>query len=229
VNEALDKAYLNCCLSVDDEIESDTKLEPKSWKAAVRDPRWKLSMQAEFDALLNMESWTYEKPDHTKPILRSHWVFKHKNDNRRKSRLTVDGSDHFCADTYASVGTKQALRMTLSLAVTQRLKTRHWDVTNAFLYGKLKESEYVQMRQPMGMEKMYAEDGTELICLLKKSLYGLKTAPRIWQTVLETVLASIDFEHYGSIGSPKLRCGVMLMTSLQQDLRIVHWTTCFSS
>ena len=83
-------------------------VEPKSWKAAIEDPLWKQSMDLEFQQLMELDSWNYVKADPNKIILRSHWVYKLKADGRKKSRLTIDGRDHFVADTYASVGTKES-------------------------------------------------------------------------------------------------------------------------
>ena len=76
-------------------------------------------------------------PDHVKTILRSLWVYKSKADGRCKSRLTVDGRLNFVANTYASVATKECLRMLLSFAITMEQKAIHVDVSNAFLYGFL--------------------------------------------------------------------------------------------
>jgi len=47
------------------------------------------------------------------------------------------------------------------------------DVKTAFLHGDLKETIY--MEQP----ESFVEDKSK-VCLLKKSLYGLKQSPRQW-------------------------------------------------
>lgn len=72
------------------------------------------------------------------------------------------------------------LRMLLSLAGVKGYEVRHYDVTSAFLNGDLKEEIY--LRQPPGFEK------GEQVCKLKKSLYGLKQAARVWNEVLHKVL-----------------------------------------
>jgi len=48
------------------------------------------------------------------------------------------------------------------------------DVKNAFLYGDLVET--VFMKQPLG----YVAQGGNLVCQLKKVIYGLKQSPRTW-------------------------------------------------
>eukprot|EP00173_Palmaria_palmata_P003336 Plantae.Rhodophyta-Palmaria_palmata.ctg3483.p1 GENE.Plantae.Rhodophyta-Palmaria_palmata.ctg3483~~Plantae.Rhodophyta-Palmaria_palmata.ctg3483.p1 ORF type:complete len:175 (-),score=34.48 Plantae.Rhodophyta-Palmaria_palmata.ctg3483:330-854(-) len=47
------------------------------------------------------------------------------------------------------------------------------------------------MSQPKGFEKMGFE---EFVCLLKKSLYGLRISPRIWQKTLQKYLKSRGFD-----------------------------------
>ena len=127
--------------------------EPKSWKEAIKDCNWMNSMELEYKQLQDLHSWEYKKPDNRKVILRSHWVYKLKADGQQKSRLTIDGREHFVADTYASVATKESLRMLLSYAVTFDKVSTHIDISNAFLYGQLEPHEFVQMRQPEGMSK----------------------------------------------------------------------------
>jgi hypothetical protein len=57
------------------------------------------------------------------------------------------------------------------------------DLKNAFLQGNL--SEEIYMEQPQGfMEESY------LVCRLKKSLYGLKKAPRAWYAKMDSYMLS---------------------------------------
>lgn len=60
----------------------------------------------------------------------------------------------------------------MSLVVHNNWELEQMDVTTAFLHGELEEQIY--MRQPEGFE----EDKENKVCLLKKSLYGLKQSPR---------------------------------------------------
>ena len=60
------------------------------------------------------------------------------------------------------------------------------DAAVAFLNGEMRDIIY--MRQPTGFEQ-----GQNLVCKLKKSLYGLNPAARIWYDTLVTYLKHIDF------------------------------------
>ena len=61
----------------------------------------------------------------------------------------------------------------------------HLDVTTAFLNGDLKEVIY--MEQPTGFEI------ENKVCLLKKSIYGLKQASRAWNETVNRVLTKVGY------------------------------------
>ncbi|GJY54843.1 ribonuclease H-like domain-containing protein [Tanacetum coccineum] len=66
------------------------------------------------------------------------------------------------------------IRTVLSLAVSRQWPIHQLDVKNAFLHGHLTETAY--MHQPPGFIDSAHFD---YVCLLKKSLYGLKHAPEL--------------------------------------------------
>jgi hypothetical protein len=62
------------------------------------------------------------------------------------------------------------------------------DVKTTFLHGDLEEEIY------MIQSKGYAVKGKkELVCKLKKSLYGLKQSPRMWHQRFDTYMLGLDF------------------------------------
>jgi hypothetical protein len=63
----------------------------------------------------------------------------------------------------------------MSLAATFDLEIEHMDVKTMFLHGDLKEEIYMKQR-----EGFILKGKQELVCKLKRSLYGLKKSPRMW-------------------------------------------------
>jgi histone deacetylase 1/2 len=67
------------------------------------------------------------------------------------------------------------IRTVLTIAASRNWATKQLDVSNAFLHGRLKEP--VLCQQPTGFVDAQQLD---VVCLLDKSLYGLRQAPRAW-------------------------------------------------
>ena len=62
------------------------------------------------------------------------------------------------------------------------------DANTTFLNGVVKEEVYVE--QPLGFE---THDRESYVCILKKSLYGLKQDPRTWYGRIDSFLSSLGF------------------------------------
>ena len=62
------------------------------------------------------------------------------------------------------------------------------DVKTTFLHGDMEEEIY--MKQPEGF---IVKGKKELICKLKKSLYGLKQSPRMWYQKFDPYMLVIGF------------------------------------
>ena len=72
----------------------------------------------------------------------------------------------------------------LALAAIEDLELRTIDISHAFINGDIDTEIY--MRQPEG----FREGGSEKVCRLNKSLYGLKQSPRLWSEKLTSILPS---------------------------------------
>ena len=68
-----------------------------------------------------------------------------------------------------------SIRIILELVVVQDMHLEQIDVKTAFLHGELQEE--IVMQLPEGDVASGKED---LVCLLKKYLYGLKQSPKQW-------------------------------------------------
>lgn len=111
------------------------------------------------------------------------WVFQIKRKpngsiEHYKVRLVAkgfnqkEGVDYF--DTFNPVIKPTAIRLVLSIAITQNWSLRQVDINNAFLNGDLEETVY--MEKPQGF---IAPDRPSHVCKLKKAFYGLKPASMV--------------------------------------------------
>ena len=78
-------------------------------------------------------------------------------------------------EIFSQVVKMSSIRTVLGIAASMNLEVEQLDVKTAFLHGDLEEEIY--MEQPEG----FIDKGNDqLVCKLKKSLYGLKQASRQW-------------------------------------------------
>ncbi|GKB85484.1 ribonuclease H-like domain-containing protein [Tanacetum coccineum] len=115
------------------------------------------------------------------------WLYKHKYNadgslNWYKARLVTNGRSQQqgidCDETFSPVVKPATIRTVLSLVVSRQWPIHQLDVKNSFLYGHLTETVY--MHQLPGFTDSAHSD---YVCLLQKSLYGLKLAPRAWTPI----------------------------------------------
>ena len=92
-------------------------------------------------------------------------------------------------DTFSPVSKKDSLRIIMALVAHFDLELHQMDVKTAFLNGNLDEDIY--MEQPEGFAKKGNED---LVCKLKKSIYGLKQASRQWYIKFNNTITSFGFK-----------------------------------
>jgi len=71
----------------------------------------------------------------------------------------------------------------------ENLELEQLDVKKAFLHGELKEK--INMMPPEGFESLFKENE---VCLLNKSLYGVKQAPRQWNEKFDHYMTEIGFK-----------------------------------
>lgn len=170
-------------------------LEPESFKNAMASPDaslWKIAMQEEYDFLIQNQTWTLKQLTLDRSPIKSRWVFKIKPGirgapPRYKARLVAKGFlQHFGLDygkTFAPVAKQDTLRVVLSVVAAYDLEMHQLDVKTAFLYGELNEEIYLE--QTEGFEAVGQE---ELVCHLRKCLYWLKQASRVWNRHFDAFL-----------------------------------------
>uniref|UniRef100_A0A6N2M754 Retrovirus-related Pol polyprotein from transposon TNT 1-94 n=1 Tax=Salix viminalis TaxID=40686 RepID=A0A6N2M754_SALVM len=186
----------------DVEIECDLSLdeEPKTFRKAMESEnseKWSNAAEEEISSLNVNKVWDLvELPDGFKTV-GCKWIFTTKRDSkgnleRYKARLVAkgftqkDGIDY--TETFSPVSKKDSLRIVLALVAHYDLELHQMDVKTAFLNGELEEEIY--MDQPEG----FVATGTEnLVCRLRKSIYGLKQASRQWYIKFNDTILSYGF------------------------------------
>ena len=170
--------------------------EPTTYAEANKFTCWKQVMQTEIAALENNGTWKLvDLPPNVKPI-GCRWIYKIKHHadgsiERHKARLVakgynqVEGLDYF--DTYSPVAKLTTVRTVIALASINHWHTHELDVSNAFLHGDLQEDVYMLVPQGITTSK------PNQVCMLLKSLYGLKQTSRKWYEKLTSLLIQ---QHY---------------------------------
>ena len=173
---------------------------PTTFKSAMESSdamKWKEACNSEYDSLRKIDTWDIVPLPKGRKAIGSRWVFRVKETQdgeieRYKARLVAKGfSQKYGVDyeeTYAPVAKFTSIRIVLSLAAKYTLKLHQMDVKTAFLNGGLDEDIY--MAQPDG----YVDaDRPEYVCKLKKSLYGLKQSPRVWNQTIDDFMIKMGF------------------------------------
>lgn len=156
---------------------------------------WKKAMNVELESMQTNKAWDLVELPPGKFAIKNRWVFRLKRHpdgsiDKYRARMVIQG----CAqrpgidfdDTFSPVTRLDTVRSLLAIAAKERMKLKHFDVSAAFLYGDISETIY--MRQPEGFE-----DGTNRVCKLKRSLYGLKQASRCWNQKFDDFMGSLNF------------------------------------
>lgn len=171
--------------------------EPTLFRDAVALKVWRDAMGFEVDALEKNQTWDMTELPEGNVAIGSMWVYKikYKSDGtieRYKARLValgnkqVEGTDF--SETFAPVIKMSTVKMCFGVASAKNWELHQMDVHNAFLHGDLEEEVY--MRPPPG----FRTHEKNLVCRLKKSLYGLRPSPRCWFAKLNATLVKYGFK-----------------------------------
>ncbi|CAI7835418.1 unnamed protein product [Closterium sp. NIES-53] len=182
------------------QYSSTVNSEPKTARQALSGPhreKWREAMDCELTALEKRGTWDLIPIEKTvnKNVLTGKWVFRVKTKaddtyEKHKARWVVRGFDQthgiVYTLTFAPVSRHRSVRLVLCEAASKNFPLRQIDVSNAFLYADVDAEIYVEYPHTY-------PTNPPSVCKLKKSLYGIKQAPRLWQQHLNKKLTEIGF------------------------------------
>ena len=176
--------------------------EPASFQEALQDSdsgKWLEAADEEIESLMKNKTWVLVERNKLQKSIGCKWVFKRKagiagvEKPRFKARLVAKGYSQKegidFQEIFSPVVKHVSIRLLLSIIVHLDMELQQMDVKTAFLHGYLDETIYVD--QPEGYVH---EKYPERVCLLKKSLYGLKQSPRQWNNRFDEFMQKIGYE-----------------------------------
>ena len=171
--------------------------EPSSYEEAVKEEIWRSAMEEEMGSIDKNLTWVLVKPPENCRPIGVKWIYKVKRNStgditRHKARLVAKGYSQKKGkdfdEVFSPVARIESIRILIAIAAQLKWNLHHLDVKSAFLNGEIKEEVYVH--QPEGFIKKGKEDCVQK---LRKALYGLRQAPRAWNSKLDNTLRSIGF------------------------------------
>ena len=180
--------------------EEEDTYEPMTFQEAINSSKkneWNGAMKEEMTSLKKNHTWEVVDQPPGQKLVSCKWLYKIKEGiegvqkPRYKARLVARGFTQRAGidynEVFSPVVRHTSIRVILSLTACEDYELEQLDVKTAFLHGNLEETIY--MRQPPGFE-----EGTgNKVCLLKKSLYGLKQSPRQWYKRFDVYMVSNGF------------------------------------
>uniref|UniRef100_A0A2N9HHH9 CCHC-type domain-containing protein n=1 Tax=Fagus sylvatica TaxID=28930 RepID=A0A2N9HHH9_FAGSY len=141
--------------------------DPSTFQEAIESSekdKWMEAMVEENESLSKNKTWELTETSKRKETYRLQVGVQEEGSSIRKRRGKIQGT------------------------IDQDLELEQLDVKTAFLHGNLEEE--IFMEQPEG----FKQPGTEnLVCRLKKSLYGLKQSPRQWYKRFDSYMIQIGY------------------------------------
>ena len=154
-------------------------------------------MKEELEAIERNSTWELVKLPKKCKSIGVKWIYKIKRNvsgeiTRYKARLVAKGFSQIKGidyeEVFSPVARAESIRIIIAMTAQFKWNLLHLDVKSAFLNGHIEEEIYVD--QPEGFVK---EGKDDCVLKLRKSLHGLKLAPRAWSIKLDDTLKSMGF------------------------------------
>ncbi|CAL2228538.1 unnamed protein product [Prunus armeniaca] len=175
--------------------------EPTTFQEAVENKEresWMEAMMQEMESLHQNSVWELVPKPKDRKVIGCKWVFRKKEEMHGKGAtifkarlvakgyLQKEGVDY--DEIFSSVVKYISIRLLLSIVAQGDMEVEQKEVKTAFLHGYLDKDIY--MSQPQGFVEASMEN---LVCRLKKSLYGPKKSPRQWNKCFDSFMMKIGY------------------------------------
>ncbi|RVE41872.1 hypothetical protein evm_013480 [Chilo suppressalis] len=163
--------------------------DPQTYEEAIEGGKeWQDAIESELNSLKQLDTWEEATLPKGKKAIDTKWVFRTKQGGKKKARLVAKGfQTENRYNFYSPVARLSTLRMMFCLAVQENLPIKQLDVPTAFLNGHLSEEVYIKPPKGVKINK-------NKVLKLKRSLYGLKEAPKCWNERFHNFIISQNFE-----------------------------------
>ena len=190
---------------------------PKSFEAALADPKWGVPAQKEINTILSAKTMVEVNADIARDAIKHHhadlmYLFPVYEEKLKegvlvyKVRLVADGRTHkHAGETYSATPSREELFILMQIIAALNWDYAHIDEIRAFLKApyKGKNKAFVKFR---GGSQYYEVLG---------ALYGLKTAPRDYQEEVAKRLESIGFTRL-------VMCSCIYIMKRDEDIVIIY-------
>ena len=175
---------------------------PRTYSEAMKcedSQKWRVAMEKEYQSLLKHKTFILVERPKNHDVITGRWVFLSKLDidpmtknllTRAKARWVARGflqkyGESF-TDTYAPMSRMPSIRIMMFFCAQLGFWAFQLDVETAYLNAPLDHDIYIE--QPAGFNNDKSK-----VCLLRKSLYGLKQSAKLWNDTIHSFLLKIGF------------------------------------
>lgn len=171
--------------------------EPVEYAEAERDKKRIVAMQEELTMIEKNDTWKLVERPLDRTVIGVKWVYRTKlnadgSTNKHKARLVVKGyAQIFCVDfseTLAPIARLDTIRLLLGIAGQRGWKIYQLDVKSVFLNVSCRKKSLLSSLQH-SLKDLLQKDKKIKVYLLKKALYELKQAPRVWYSRIDDHLS----------------------------------------
>ena len=159
--------------------------------------RWKEAMDKEYNSLIENMTWEIVDRPKGKKVVGCRWVYKLKRNadgtiERWKARLVAKGFSQVKGESfnevYAPVAKFNTIKAMIGLATKHKLPIMQYDFETAYLNGDIDAEVYMELPEGYG-----SRTGGKVV-RLRKGLYGLKQAGKLWNDKLNGELLNLGYE-----------------------------------